>query len=358
MPDTALAIFDPTITNTSPAGSCLFKIARAAVSSYPLHLFTEQTDLEADDRILIHRMPVPRKPVFVQNIAFTLLALLFRKPRALRISTQGGYPFCDISYAHCCHKLFLTSYRHHITGDLFTRVARLLNHAWCALMEAVAFRHARTIVVPSQGLAQELTAAYGDAVASKLRVIPNPVDCPAFSNSGATLPDHLFTFCFCALGNFEWKGLPLILQALAGMKSARLLVIGGTHADIERYRHITHLATFVGMQSDIRPYLWTCNAFVFPSVYETFPLVCLQAAAAGLPLIATNLYGLEELLQPEISGWRVERTVESIRQAMHMAMADPKRTATMGRAAQSLAQQYDEPAFQQRWLQLLRELLV
>ena len=358
MPELKLAIFDPTVTNTSPAGSCLLKMALAAKSHYRLELFTEQTDLEPEERIRIHRMPVPRKPVFLQNVAFTLLALLFRKPKALRISTQGGYPFCDVSYAHCCHKLFLTSYRHHIQGDLVTRVARLLNHAWCALMEALAFHHARTIVVPSDGLARELASAYGPAIDSKLRVIANPVDCNSYSDSGATLPDHLFTFCFCALGNFEWKGLPLILEALAGIKSARLLVIGGTHADLERYRHITDQATFVGIQTDIRPYLWTCNAFIFPSVYETFPLVCLQAAAAGLPLIATNLYGLEELLQPGISGWRVERNVSSIRQAMQAALADPKRTGKMGLAAQALARKYDEPAFQQRWLHLLQELLV
>jgi UDP-glucose:(heptosyl)LPS alpha-1,3-glucosyltransferase len=107
------------------------------------------------------------------------------------------------------------------------------------------------------------------------------------------------------------------------------------------------------LQQDIRPYLWNCDAFVLPSLHESFSLVCLQAAAAGLPIIATNLYALDELIQPGISGWGVERTVESVALAMRAALANPAQTREMGRKAQSLAQKYDLPVFQEHWLRLL-----
>jgi UDP-glucose:(heptosyl)LPS alpha-1,3-glucosyltransferase len=225
-------------------------------------------------------------------------------------------------------------------------------------MEAIAFRRASVIVVPSEGLAQELTAAYGPALTAKLRIIANPVDCQAFSPSVEHAGGE-FTFAFCALGNFEWKGLGLILQALATGIPARLKVIGGTNAEIQRFRSVADAlgvldrVTFLGLQSDIRPHLWTSDVFVFPSVYETFPLVCLQAAAAGLALIATDIYGLERLLQPGVSGWRVERTMESLSEAMQAALADQAKTAQLGSQARRLAQQYDVPAFQQEWLELM-----
>jgi glycosyltransferase involved in cell wall biosynthesis len=359
-----LAIFDPNITATSPAGSCVLKMLLAAGRSYDLELFTRKTDLEASSGILIHRMPVLMKPVFVQSFLFTVMSCVFnlfaaKKDHRIKISTQGGFPFCDISYAHCCHRLFLTRYRSHITGGLLTRTARLINQYWSAWMEAIAFRHASMIVVPSQGLARELTAAYGAVVTPKLRVIANPVDFEAFSSGQEDRSGKSFTFAFCALGNFEWKGLGLILQALASGVQGNLKVIGGTNLEIERFQRladsleVSDRVRFVGMQTDIRPHLWTSHAFVFPSVYETFPLVCLQAAAAGLPLIATDLYGIEELLQTGVSGWRVERAVESLKDAMRAAFEDAGRTSDMGHRARELAGQYDVWSFQRRWVELL-----
>jgi glycosyltransferase involved in cell wall biosynthesis len=359
-----LSVFDPNITANSPAGSCLLKMLLAARADYDLELFTTRTDLAPGAGVKIHRMPVPMKPVFLQSILFTIVSVALRPTRQNRIiiSTQGGFPFCDISYAHCCHKLFLTRYRSHITGGFLTRTARLINHRWSAAMEAIAFRRASVIVVPSEGLAQELIAAYGPPLAAKLRIIANPVDCEAFSPNTPTV-EREFTFAFCALGNFEWKGLGLILQALAMGIPAHLNVIGGTYTEIERFRSLAKTlgvagrVTFLGLQSDIRPHLWTSDVFVFPSVYETFPLVCLQAAAAGLALIATDLYGLGKLLQPGVSGWRVERTVESVSQAMYAALADKEATARMGWQARTLAQQYDVPAFQEAWLELMCRFL-
>jgi glycosyltransferase involved in cell wall biosynthesis len=366
MPKVTLSAFDPNITNNSPAGSCLLKLLRAASPNYPLELFVARTDLQPSEGIVIHKMPVPAKPVFLESILFTVMSILFsvRKRNGITISTQGGFPFCHISYAHNCHKLFLTSYRAHITGGFLKRTARLINYAWSTAMEAIAFRHASVIVAPSEGLARELRAEYGPAIAAKLRIIANPVDCAAFLPPIPKQQDSSFTFAFCALGNFEWKGLGLVLAAMATGIPAVAKVIGGTDSEIDRFRKladalgISEKVSFLGLQKDIRPSLWSSDVFVFPSVHETFPLVCLQAAAAGLPLIATNLNGLERLVQHGVTGWRVERTVESVAQAMNAALADRAKTVQMGQQAQAAAQQYDLPAFEQHWLELLAAMCI
>jgi glycosyltransferase involved in cell wall biosynthesis len=369
MSEITVSVFDPNIIETSPAGSCLLKMLRAAGPLYKLELFTVNTDLKASDRLIIHKLPVPEKPVVLQNLLFTLLSGLRywfapSAKRSLKIATQGAFPFCEISYTHNPHKLFLTRYRSLIGGTLLTRTARLLNYHWIAFVESIAFRHARVIVVPSQGLADELIETYGKSIAEKIRVIVNPVDWKAFAIPQPVVPRRPFTFAFCALGNFEWKGLGLIIQALAGGINAQLLVIGGNPAEI---RHFGALAEssgvasrveFLGLQRDIRSGLWASHAFVFPSVHESFGLVCVQAAAAGLPLITTDLYALRQLVQPGISGWRVERNVASLGTAMREALAHPQRTADMGRNAQSLAKDYDEPVFQKHWLELLATMKV
>ena len=99
-----------------------------------------------------------------------------------------------------------------------------------------------------------------------------------------------------ALGQFERKGLPLLMQALAtaGLDPVKLIVVGGEADLLARYREqaekldIGDRVKFVGMQSDVRPFLWCSDVFVFPSLYETFSLVTYEAAAAGLPIVVSH----------------------------------------------------------------------
>ena len=48
---------------------------------------------------------------------------------------------------------------------------------------------------------------------------------------------------------------------------------------------------FVGRETQVRPFLWLADAFVFPTAYEAFSLSILEAAA-GLPLIVTRVDGV------------------------------------------------------------------
>ena len=70
---------------------------------------------------------------------------------------------------------------------------------------------------------------------------------------------------------------------------------------------------FVGMQSDVRPYLWSSDVFVFPSLYETFSLVTYEAAASGLPIVVSQLYGVEDLLVDGDNGFLIETSVAGVR---------------------------------------------
>jgi glycosyltransferase involved in cell wall biosynthesis len=58
-----------------------------------------------------------------------------------------------------------------------------------------------------------------------------------------------------------------------------------------------------GYQKDIRPYLAIADLFVFPSYREGFPNVLLQAGSLGLPAIATDINGSNEIIQNGINGY-------------------------------------------------------
>jgi glycosyltransferase involved in cell wall biosynthesis len=292
--------------------------------------------------------------------------------RGVRISNDGQFPFCDIYYRHFSPRFFLSHHRE-IAATAPRRLARILTYCWYALLEPIALRRAAKIVVPSQGVARELQSEFPELTKNKIHVIPNPVDTGHFRRAAnfspepvhqsLGIPDGAFVFSFCALASFTAKGLGIILEAIAiiGDPGVHLLVIGGHFGEIDEYAavaqrlHITDKIHFVGLQKDIRPYLWSSHAFVLPSAYETFSLVCFQAAAAGLPIIATRLYGVEDFLIDGVNGWIVERTAESVGAAIRAATASPVRTSLMGQRAQERVQPYDTANFQSRWLELLNK---
>ncbi|MBV8569772.1 MAG: glycosyltransferase family 4 protein [Acidobacteriaceae bacterium] len=376
---TKLIFFDENVIRISPAGSCVLLAMRGLDGEPGIEVYCNRLEPGMAGQVKKRTVPLPRGPVLARSVLFTIFACcayaLRPQKHALKISTQGVFPFCDVAYAHCCHGLFLSRYRSHIGGGILRRTARLLNHAWGAVTERIGFRAAKLVIVPSRGLARELGEAYGKLVAGKIRVLPNPVDTKHYGRpegfsaaqfrSELAVPEGAILFSFCALGNFEWKGLRLALEALSTLQESRahLVVIGGGKGEIAEYARVAEKlgvaskVRFAGLQSDIRPFLWASDAFLFPSAYETFPLVCLQAAAAGLPLLTTPLYGVEEFAAGGETGWTMDRSVESIAAAMRCAIAKGAELAQLGNAARARALGYGVDKFQAKWRALIDELL-
>jgi glycosyltransferase involved in cell wall biosynthesis/O-antigen/teichoic acid export membrane protein len=377
--DRALVVFDENLTTTSPVGSCLLKVVQDSAQLFPLQLFYNRLDLSRSDSGGRTHIPLPAGPVILRSVLFTGFAglaywLRWRGRPALRIAAQGVFPFCEVSYAQFCHRIFLRDHRADMGGGPLRLVARYLIHIWGSLTERMAFERAKTIVVPSEGLAYELQTAYPELVAGKIAIIPNPVNTSYFRKPddfrgdslrldlGCTANDLLL--CFCALGNFERKGLRSAIEALAelGSPNARLVVVGGKPGEIRQFEKLCTDAKvetrvrFVGMQNDIRPYLWSSDAFLFPSGYEAFPLVCLQAAAARLPLIVTRVYGVDEFMIEGKTGWMVERNAKAIAFAIAQALHNRAEIAAMGLAACHRATEYSDEAFCARWRTLLQRM--
>lgn len=197
---------------------------------------------------------------------------------------------------------------------------------------------ARVVVMPSQALARDLLATY-PALAGRIRVIPNPVDldrptrptgydaAPLRRQLGCA-PDALVV-AFVALGNFAHKGLGHLIEALAAMPGAPvwLLVVGGRADEIAVYRRfaaqegVGGRVHFTGLQHDVRPWLWAADALALPSASETFALVVYQAAASGLPVLATPVHGVEDMLEDGVTGFVLERSVAGVRTGLERAIA-------------------------------------
>lgn len=62
---------------------------------------------------------------------------------------------------------------------------------------------------------------------------------------------------------------------------------------------------FLGRKTDVLPWLRKMDLFVLPSLWEGFPLVVMESMAAGVPVLATNIDGVREIIRDGQNGWLV-----------------------------------------------------
>jgi glycosyltransferase involved in cell wall biosynthesis len=370
-----IAVFDYKITHNNPIGSCHLAMLRALAAEHDFTVFAVEFENPCPEKIRFVRVPSPKRPLALLFVVYHFMAplcYLFYRLRGgakfdLVQALESNLSFGDLLYSHFCHRMYL---KHHWSKSGAKGLRgwfRWLDHKLHAWMESFTYPRAKHVVVPSRGLARELRAEF-PYIENKLTVLPNPInlqrlqmpgefDRPAFRHRLGVEDQDLMAL-FVALGQFERKGLPLLLQALAtaGTERVKLIVVGGEADLIARYSeqaakdNLGDRVKFVGMQSDVRPYLWSSDVFVFPSLYETFSLVTYEAAASGLPIVVSHLYGVEDLLQDGDNGFLIETTVAGVREGLQRVLAlSPADRQAMGQRARLAASSVSEEHFVDAW---------
>jgi glycosyltransferase involved in cell wall biosynthesis len=371
-----IAIFDYRVIARNPAGSCHLALLRALAQEHEFTVFSVQSENPDPQRITWVRVPVPLRPMALLFISFHVIApilylwhrLIRRKPFDLVQSVESNLSFGELIYAHFSHTTYLKA--RHPGASGIRGFLRWADHVLHAMIEPLRFHSARRLVVPSRGLQRELQSDFKLAE-TKVEVISNPIAVHNFQDSksfdrqafrdGLKFEPSDVVCVFIALGHFERKGLPLLLDALRSpeLHAVKLIVVGGERDLIETYlarasrMGVNSQMRFVGFQQDARPYLWCADAFVLPSSYETFSLAAYEAAAAGLPVIAPPLNGISDLLVDGKTGFLIEPNIESITGALlRLLHTSPAERMKIGLRAQQAAAAYSTERFVESWRDL------
>jgi glycosyltransferase involved in cell wall biosynthesis len=146
------------------------------------------------------------------------------------------------------------------------------------------------------------------------------------------------------VGRFDpQKNHALLLRVAAAVfaqePGARLLMLGdgplraGVEDEAARLR-IRDRVVFAGVRTDVARVLHACDVFVFPSVREGLPLVGLEAQAAGLPIVLSDIITREVVVLPDLFTWRSisdppERWAEAVLAAAHRRAPVAKAVAAL-----------------------------
>ena len=148
------------------------------------------------------------------------------------------------------------------------------------------------------------------------------------------------------------KGVEVLLEAMKELPDVRLLIAGdGEHrASLERRASELELGSavrFLGRcdASRVRGLLRRARALVVPSIYEGMPLVVLEAMEAGVPVIASAVSGIPEVVEDGGTGWLVPpEEPGDLAAALAAAWTDPAEAARRGAAGRRRVEERFRPA--------------
>jgi glycosyltransferase involved in cell wall biosynthesis len=98
---------------------------------------------------------------------------------------------------------------------------------------------------------------------------------------------------------------------------------------------------FGGFRKDMPKALGSADLFLFPSWYEAFSLATIEAAACGLPVVATFINGTEDFITPGVNGAFIEHDGAQIATVLRHLCSRPEQLKVMGtNARRSVEQNY------------------
>ena len=115
-----------------------------------------------------------------------------------------------------------------------------------------------------------------------------------------------------------------------------------TDASIENeiFKTVEPVVLFAGHCCDIRRYLAVADAVIIPSLYEGFGIAVIEAMAASLPVIASDVGGIPEIITDNQNGILVEAgNSEKLAESITELLTDPKKMRNLAKAA--LLRSYD-----------------
>jgi len=261
--------------------------------------------------------------------------------------------FRRLPYIVCLRGGDVPGFRPYDFGRLHKLLGPLLRLVW---------RRAAAVVANSQGLRQ-LGEAFEPHI--PIQVIVNGVEAKQYQVTERKWQPPRLLF----VGRVVYqKGLDLLLKALAELSATPWeLRIVGDGADMNSIKQqaaelvLSGRITFAGWKprESLPDFFQQANLFVMPSRHEGMPNALLEAMASGLPAVATQIAGNEELIEEGKTGLLVPADDPvALQTALQDILEDDKRRKSMGLAAQQRAINfYNWEIVADAYLQLIEQSL-
>ena len=271
----------------------------------------------------------------------------------------------DVNAAHFAHGAWLRSPVHpcRVRGGAhgaYQWLYSTLNARW----EKPAFADAGIVVAVSESIRRELREiGVPDA---KIRTIVNGVDLDEFrpgkeDRAALGLPPGVPLALFAGDLRLARKNLDTVLRGVARAPRLHLAVCGDArhspYPDMAAQLDIADRVHFLGFRRDMAAIMRGCDFLAFPSRYEPFGLVLLEALASGLPVLTAQTTGGANILTPDCGAVLADAGDDAgMARIMQTWINDPARLLAMKTQARQVAQQHGWAQMADAYLRLYSEI--
>jgi glycosyltransferase involved in cell wall biosynthesis len=288
-----------------------------------------------------------------------ILATVWRKRRSVDVAVvdvYSGLAFAWAAAACCVLRLLGTPYVLTLHGGNLPALAR----RWRGVMQTL-LRSAHAVTVPSEYLRREM-AAYR----AGLRLHPNPI---AFSKMAGRVRVHAAPRMIWVRSFHHLYNPAMAIRTLAIVRQrfpdATLTMVGGDREDGSRGEALA-LAAELGVEShlrlagyvpasDVSRWLADADIFLNTASVDNTPVSLLEALAAGLCVVTTNVGGIPDLVTSEKDALLVgPGNATAMAEAVLRIIEDPVLARQLSTAARAKAATYDWSEVLPLWEQLLR----
>jgi len=221
-----------------------------------------------------------------------------------------------------------------------TLAQKLYHRLWIRHIESVNLKRAHIVVAVSHHVATQLTNLFN---CSNVIVIPNGIDVEhTYTPSPIRSPHQPFRLLY--VGNWRrGKGVDLLAPILEKLGPGFQLYYTADRTGAHQDSPLPPETVCIGRlhPSDLVPFYQDADALIFPSRCEGLPLVAVEAMACGLPVIASNVSALKEVVEHGVTGFlcRVDQ-VDDFVEAVKTLRADETLWQQMRHAARERAVKY------------------
>jgi len=260
-----------------------------------------------EEGVRVLRVSYRKSPV----LKTTYLIYLWGMFSAFRIIAKEGW-IPDIIHAHVYSEgvpaVMLGKFHGIpvIISEHFSSFPRGMIRGFERLKAIFAMNNANLIITVSNNLIEHLRL-FG--IKNRFKVILNAFDTRFFYPSSKKRNRKIKRFLFVG-SLIPVKGIPYLLESVATLKEKRkdfILDIIGDGIYREKYEEyanelgVRDAVIFYGLKTkkDIAQFMRNADFFVLPSIWENLPCVLIEAMACGLPVIATKVGGVPEIVNEE-----------------------------------------------------------
>ena len=318
----------------------------------PVSVIARTCVLPEEAGVVFHKVRGPKRPFLLAYPWFLLAgSLTVRRRRRGVVQVTGAIVLnrVDVVAIHCCHRAYRAQPgRPTAPFRAYGAVVGWLKR-WGERLCLRANRPASVVCV-SEGVAEEVRSNY-PALSERVLTIYNGVDTRAFA-PGVRRAEALHLRATLDIsagrpvvafvgGDWEHKRLRLAIEAISQAPAWDLAVAGRGH--VHSYRELAQslgvadAVHWLGVVRDIQVVYEMADAFLLPSSYETFSLVTFEAAASALPVLATPVNGVRELIRDGENGFLIEPDARFIARRLERLAADPALAKRLGEAARQAA---------------------